>query len=59
MLLHAGLAAGLGEVAFEVVHEVEPAVEASLADEAWPFEIGRHAIGIADDERRVRHAQEA
>ena len=58
MFLHARLAAGLRELAFEIVEQIEPAIEPALVDERGALDVGRHAVGITDDERRMRHAEE-
>src|SRR5262249_61601597 len=51
--------AGLREILFEVLQQIDTAAEALVADAARQLDIARHLRRIADHERRIAHAEEA
>ena len=59
MVGDARLSTCFGEIAFEVLHQIETAIEALAGRAAGQGGVGWHLIRIADAERRKLHGEEA
>ena len=59
MIANALGTARVGEIAFQVLHQIQSAIESARVDAAGKLRIGRHAIGILHRIRGEVHAQES